>query len=143
MTNEQKQLLLKDLCARLPYGVKVCDDLGRIYELQIGNAYLIDLFYENGDYIEPPIKAYLRPMSSMTEEEIKKFEEVSQRTFGIDDIENTIFHREGAYGYFPVSIEIITNSIDYLNSIHVDYRGLIEQGLALSATDDMYNTKND
>ena len=47
MTQEEKQLLLKDLCARLPYGVKVQDELGRVNKLTIGNADLVRLFYNN------------------------------------------------------------------------------------------------
>lgn len=47
MKAEDKTLLLKDLCARLPYGVFVADDMQRTYKLEIGNSYLIDLFYNN------------------------------------------------------------------------------------------------
>ena len=43
MTQEDNQLLLTDLCARLPYKVKVFDDMGRTYPLNVGNAYFIDL----------------------------------------------------------------------------------------------------
>ena len=62
---------------------------------------------EKGEYIKP----YLRPMSSMTDEENKKLDEIW--------IKHTI--EEGA---------------DYLNSIHVDYRGLIEKGLAIAVTEE-------
>ena len=47
MTQEQKDLLLKDLCARLPYGVKVRDELGRINKLVIGNNDLVRLYYND------------------------------------------------------------------------------------------------
>ena len=124
MTEEEKQLLLKDLCARLPYKVMVGDDLGRIYELHIGNAYLIDLFCENGDYVEPPIKPYLRPLSSITDIEQKKY-----RMY-ICEIESSGFN-----------ILKMSEMIDWLNSIYVDYNGLIPMGLALPAPKDMYNFK--
>ena len=128
MTNEEKQLLLKDLCARLPYKVKVGDDLGRIYELHIGNAYLIDLYYENGDYVEPPIRPYLHPLSSMTEDEDKEWQ------------------------YYKCKIaescdELLEKRISELHNWfckkHFDYRGLIDKELALLAPDGMYNTKNE
>ena len=122
MTQEEKQLLLKDLCARLPY--KVVVDYGySAFDVHNGNyvkqeskcilnCYLLDVFMsprqnEKGEYIKP----YLRPMSSMTDEENKKLDEIW--------IKHTI--EEGA---------------DYLNSIHVDYRGLIEKGLAIAVTEE-------
>lgn len=122
MTQEEKQLLLKDLCTRLPYKVKVGDDMGRIYELPIGNTYLIDLFYENGDYVEPPIKPYLRPMSSMTDIEQKKYH------LHICEIDSSGFN-----------ISKMSEMIDWLNSIYVDYNGLIPMGLALEAPEGMYD----
>jgi len=128
MTKEDKELLLKDVCARLPYKVKVCDDLGRIYELPIGNTYLIDLFYENGDYVEPPIKPYLRSMNSMTEEEFREY----------NQNETCVLYEEGI-----LNGQTITSgeSVDWLNAHHFDFRGLIEKGLALEAPEDMYKTK--
>lgn len=129
MKTQDKEILLKDLCARLPYRVKVCDDLGRIYELSIGNTYLIDLFYENGDYVEPPIKPYLRPMSSMTVEEIVEFYDACT---GKDS--NGDFHIDGS-----VPLTYVQEKIDWLNAHHFDFRNLIPMGLALEAPDGMYN----
>lgn len=135
MTQEEKQLLLQDICGRLPYGVitKNCrnnfDVPAHLLPDVIGIKLLID---------EYDLKPYLRPMSSMTKKERQIFDEVSGRAFGIDIIENSMFHREGAYGCYPVCIGDITGSIDYLNSIHVDYRGLIPMGLAIEAPKDMY-----
>ena len=113
MKQEEKDLLLCDLCARLPFGVKVFDDMSRTYTLNIGNAYFIDLIYSNGDYVEPPLKPYLRPLSSMTEEE----EEMHRILYGNLEFEEYV---------------------DFLNSHHFDYRGLIEKGLALEAKEGMY-----
>ena len=122
MTQEEKQLLLKDLCARLPYGVMVkeCDGVK-----ENNNKLLdIDMFDEciNYDYIIEDIKPYLRPMSSMTEEECKELGDVM---FNFINSETYYTHKQ----------------IDWLNAHHFDYRGLIEKGLVLEAPEDMYKTK--
>ena len=106
MTEEEKQLLLQDLAARLPYEIILLSSNEKITYQTDGNT-AAELLVEEG-WI-----SYLRPMSSMTEEENKKLNEIW--------LKHTI--KEGA---------------DYLNSIHVDYRGLIEKGLALEAPEGMY-----
>lgn len=121
MTQEEKSLLLKDLCSRLPYGVKVLDDMGRTYELQIGNSYLIDLFYGNGDYVEVPIKPYLRSMDDMTEEERHDYNTIAM---------HTIVTSKG-FVHFEA-----TDLIDWLNAHHFDFRNLIERGLAIAVTEE-------
>ena len=112
MRQEDKELLLKDLCARLPYGV-ICKS----------NSYRNILF--NSSHISliesEEIKPYLRPMSSMTEEEKKENKHIAP---GIE-IEN------------GVRIPNV-HQIDWLNAHHFDYRGLIEKGLALKAPEEMY-----
>ena len=121
MTQEDKQLLLKDLSARLPYGVMI-----QIPELFYPQRKVIEKlvtiddlwhFNDNGIYIEN-VKPYLRPMSSMTEEEKEEYHKLCDSYYGI---------------YFD-SID----SIDWLNANHFDYRGLIEKGLALEAENGMY-----
>ena len=124
MAQEDKELLLKDLCARLLYDVIV--DYGyNAFDVRKGNYVkhgskrildcdLLDVFIsprqnEKGEYIKP----YLRPMSSMTEEEKLMYEGLM---IGIDNI------------------SYMLDVIDWLNSHHFDYRGLIEKGLAIDAT---------
>jgi hypothetical protein len=116
MTQEQKDLLLKDLCGRLPYFVKVqikneivvlnsiCDDDGYHFNF-IGDD-------REGVNIED-IKPYLFPLSSMTEEQMNQFNETLIGT------ENLGWSNE---------------TFDWLNANHFDYRGLIPMGLAIDAT---------
>lgn len=115
MTQEDKELLLKDLCARLPYNVRIRHYVNDIdfYSNPL-MTYDIDQLKNNKAIIKP----YLRPMLSMTEEE--KIEYRQKQT-------------NYEFGYFDTYA-----SIDYLNSIHVDYRGLIEKGLAIKASEEMY-----
>ena len=113
MTQEEKDLLIKDLCARLPYGVKV-----HIHDLNIDD-YDRNLVPEDISLFEIHrigIKPYLRPMSSMTEEEENKFGDV-------------MFNFINGETYYT------DKQIDWLNAHHFDYRGLIEKGLALEYID--------
>ena len=138
MTQEEKQLLLKDLCARLPYGgIKV---RRFVYTTDVDTIESVELLSE--DWIrefnleESILKPYLRPMSSMTEEENDEW-----RGCLLDNLVKSCDFQ------FPESEKYIalshSDSIDWLNAHHFDYRGLIEKGLALEAPKDMYNTKTE
>ena len=127
MTQEEKELLLKDLCARLPYGVKVLYE-GQVKEIQYiepiyNELKLLDDFSNYTIGIED-IKPYLRPMSSMTEEEVKEFYDVECMDVKVAYIKPTW------NWHFTI------NGIDWLNKNHFDYRGLIEKGLAIAVTED-------
>ena len=120
MTQEEKQLLFKDLCARVPYGVIVHRYSDNCYsdncDISIDNVddFVYFLEYSEGEEFKP----YLRPMGSMTEEEK---EELYQKTgFKVDD--------------YILGL----SAIDWLNAHHFDYRSLIEKGLALEAPEGMY-----
>ena len=124
MTQKDKELLLKDLCSRLPYGVKglhrgekrellVMDSFGS-YQV---NEY--DAWFDLNSVI---FKPYLFPLSSMTEEQKKEYQYITER-----------WMNDPAYS--------ISDSIDWLNKNHFDYRGLIEKGLALEAPEEMYKTE--
>ena len=138
MEKSLRELLLKDLCARLPYGVVVqitskhsvilgdgneSDESDEPYNvsLTIGNCdSLIDFF--NGDWVIG-IKPYLRPMSSMTEEEKKEFTKVLVKS------------QDCSYENNESSTTIVN---DWYLSKGFDVRGLIPKGLALEAPEDMY-----
>lgn len=127
MTQEDKQLLLKDLCARLPYGVKCKlwsyeNESSAITET-IKMSVLDAFIYNNTLTVKP----YLRPMSSMTEEEINEFILISDTVLWIGDKRSTCI--------------LSLRQIDWLNAHHFDYRGLIPMGLALKAKEGMYKTQ--
>ena len=129
MTQKEKDLLLKDLCARLPYGVKVQMADGAIEELLNVN---VNTFICNGLRGLP--KPYLFPLSSMTEEQKQEFLSVA----GYERREEDCGCHTETYYYDMVGHEhnFYPNSdvIDWLNKNHFDYRGLIEKGLAIDAT---------
>lgn len=133
MTQEDKQLLLVDICGRLPYGI--CANLPNhhlvshkyyIYECNVKNGWTTGILNCAGREecysaeIED-VQPYLRPISSMTKEEKKEFlDAVTWETNGkfyIDECEDITFYQE---------------KYDWLNAHHFDYRGLIEKGLAIS-----------
>lgn len=126
MTQEDKELLLKDLCARLPYHPKCeCDwkktapngTVGYIDEL---STFLIEQFEFADELDDIPIKSvkpYLRPISSMTEEEKEELNNVLEFQYYSDD-------------------SCMCESTDWLNAHHFDYRGLIGKGLAIEVTEE-------
>lgn len=123
MTQEEKQLLLKDLCARLPYQplCKKVDTEDDFCECDAPLGYSLRDLVDNKIIIKP----YLRPMSSMTEEE--KHELLRFGTVNLDKNNNVIdVCCVGFLNHAKVQ--------DYLNSIHIDYHGLIEKGLAIKVT---------
>lgn len=125
MTQEEKHLLIKDLCGRLPYDTWVQYEgkewlitgyghgrvslLPSVFSSAVGPCPLIEEF-----------KPYLRPLSSMTEEEKKEWH----------------------YLYLPLphknEATETERRIDWLNAHHFDYRGLIEKWLAFEAPEGMY-----
>lgn len=121
MTQEDKQLLFKDLCARLPYNtqIRIYNDSWEGYQVGKFDSTLAFHSIEAFKCERIDIKPYLRPMSSMTEEELTRYKCMND---ALD--ENYEVHIDNAYPAF-----------DYLNSIHVDYRGLIEKGLAIEVTE--------
>ena len=146
MTQEEKQLLLKDICARIPYGLfcQAEDGKGKLISVECSTGE--DLVYVDFGYPEAKeydlnegdsIKPYLRPMSSMTEEEKKEYE--SFFSTGEYSCGGSLYGTE--YEYIADSPDDISQSIclfDWLDVHHFDYRGLIEKGLALEAPEDMY-----
>ncbi len=160
MTQEEKDLLLKDLSSRLPYGVKckaidknprffidgkyeyvddIIKNIGILKNIESTTEGIlfglknIQCSTQNKYYILPAlwkfedIKPYLRPMSSMTEEEKEEYCNLQDR-------------------FFLSSKYLVTDAheiFDWLNAHYFDYRGLIPMGLALEAPEDIYNNKTE
>ena len=129
MTQEDKELLLRDLCARLPYGVKI-----ELTWWVMGEGTCINTTLEP-DHIEQllndedgdtEIKPYLFPLSSMTEEQHNEFFSYYH------DIEMAEVKASGDY----LKAAYIGDDAKYswLNKNHFDWKGLIEKGLAIDAT---------
>ena len=128
MTQEDKELLLKDLCARLPYSVKLfvqswderemeyIDNVDVLYSVN-GDSY-IQTVSEDYIFSAEDIKPYLFPLSSMTEEQKQEL-----RMFGSLDAESTM-----SLGEWAIQL------VDFYNKYHLDYRNLIPKGLAIDAT---------
>ena len=130
MTQEEKKLLLNDICTRLPYGLKC--QIQEDEDIYIGTLCKIEVDDKNGhllDFTEPisglncqvylsEIKPYLFPFSSMTKEQ----------TIEYCDLQAKFLYSS----QYPVtdSYELF----EWLNKNCIDYRGLIEKGLAINAT---------
>lgn len=138
MTQEEKRLLFKDLCAKFPYGVKFpyhkeedsnhreCDCVATLYSI---NEYSVEFDYSDNGFLErewsctlSEVKPFLRPMSSMTEEEFKEYHSM------LIDVDKSGLMNQG----------LITKIVDWLDEKMFDHRGLIPKGLALEAPEGMY-----
>ena len=117
MTQEDKELLLKDLSCRIPYGVIV--NVYRMPNVKLTSVSWYDeVSVEDsvGLYPISEVKPYMFPLSSMTEEQSKVYHELINGMFGTSAL---------------INFEVLT---DFFNANHLDYRGLIEKGLAIDAT---------
>ena len=123
MEQKEKELVLKDICARLPYGTKVRAFIGEKGENDeiLGCVHIFNFYAYK-------CKPYLRPMSSMTEEELKEY----HKTFFYHERYDNE-HKTGQ------NCSITFETYDWLNAHHFDYRGLIKKGLALEAPEGMYD----
>jgi hypothetical protein len=122
MKREEKELLLRDLCGRLPYGVKI--HIGKTQRIEEFGDINLRIGAINNTYAD--IRPYLFPLSSMTEEQ----KQYLKNRFCYDwDGE--------PYELWKYQIEIgdADELIDWFNKNHFDYRGLIKKGLAKDATD--------
>ena len=124
MTQEDKDLLLKDLCSRLPYGVilNCCNIVGEKLTAIDENGLI------NHDYDIDEVKPYLFPLSSMTEEQ-KKY--ITDR-WGIN--EDFDFEINPDWGEYFVDLGDVVDYVNWLIANHFDYRNLINKNLAIDCT---------
>ena len=135
MTQEEKELLLKDLGARLSYKLhcrvfKLNEDIKENDDILYGviGDNVVTLKSDKDECLMYyQIKPYLRPLSSMTKDEkaIYSNYKIVVRGLGI---------------VFEYNLDFVT---EWLLKHHFDYRGLIEKGLAIEAPEEMYNTKTE
>lgn len=150
MIQEHKELLIKDLCMRLPYRV-VVDYAHNAFDVHKGHyvkqgskciltCYLLNAFIsprqnENGEYIKPYL---LFPLSSMTEEQAKELFAIFGLTCPSTEEDYIKINECTGITFFLLrGFDVETHLdklIDYLNAHHFDYRGLISKGLAIDAT---------
>lgn len=137
MTQEEIDILLKDLCARLPYGVMVREEtvlydnknttsycIKKLSYVHIGKAFSrIKGFVHDYEYIYKP---YLFPLSSMTEEQKQEYSYIVNY-LNPDDTNNW---KEGEFIY----VDQMSELMHFFYKNHLDFRGLVKQDLALDAT---------
>ena len=133
MTQEDKELLLKDLCSRFPYNTICQVEFKNCGKYENKNMTLSGIFkdeayftIENGSVYSNNYKPYLFPLSSMTEEQEREYNTLRDFVYTHHYEYEDIVEDMGLYDNW--------RSIDYLNAHHFDYRGLIEKGLAVDAT---------
>ena len=136
MKQEPQELLLKDICARLPYGIKAsyygveeeCETWDEIEGVTLDEDF--GGYVDIGQYSLPieRIKPYLFPLSSMTREQKKYITD----KWGIN--EEFDFEIDTNWGKYFVELGDTVDFINWLNKNHFDVYGLIPMGLALDAT---------
>lgn len=145
MTQEEKKLLLADLCTRLPYEVKV-DHFGTVKELLgiMPSSENVMVGYDINDYedsVIEDIKPFLRPLSSMTEEEKEELRDTYDWVYSEypwddedEDEDDVLRNVEDVGGHYEPSAE----TYDWYNRKMFDHRGLIPMGLANESPEGMY-----
>lgn len=147
MTPENKELLLKDLCCRLPYGVKAyVKNWSKLDRKYYKGVYTVESIHPSLNnilvysercsvevivgYDDYEIKPYLFPLSSMTEAQQEEFDRIYA-----DDMQVVANNLKNRLDGKPYETNLgHYRHIDWLNANHFDYRGLTEKGLAIDAT---------
>lgn len=135
MTQKEKELVIEDLAARLPYGVRCSYPYGvdTLQSIDLEDmSFTFDCPSDDNYYEIDGIRPYLRPMSSMTKSERKEFDDFCV----IDEDAWMGNHKAG----FPKQARIMSKCVDWLNKKMFDHRGLIPKGLANESPEGMYNS---
>ena len=151
MKQEDKILLVKDLCSRLPYGVRVChmtsEFSGVLHDISVLHMYEgnsdsdkpdnivdyvadIDFFGDGYPYEVEEFKLYLFPLSSISSKQLKEVSEILGKEVEVfDNYLNIVDHTRNTFSYLELDA-----LFDWFNKNHFDYRNLIEKGLAIDCT---------
>jgi hypothetical protein len=151
MKQEDKILLVKDLCSRLPYGVRVChmtsEFSGVLHNISVLHMYEgnsdsdkydsivdyvadIDFFGDGYPYEVEEFKPYLFPLSSISSKQLKEVSEILGKYVEVfDNYLNIVDHTRNTFSYLELDA-----LFDWFNKNHFDYRNLIEKGLAIDCT---------
>ena len=151
MTKEDKILLVKDLCSRLPYGVRVChmasEFSGVLHNISVLHMYEgnsdsdkydiivdyvadIDFFGDGYPYEVEEFKPYLFPLSSISSEQLKEVSEILGKEVEVfDNYLNIVDHTRNTFSYLELDA-----LFEWFNKKHFDYRNLIERNLAIDCT---------
>lgn len=146
MKKEDKELLLRDLCSRLPYGVKaLCTEINtkKVYEVEGVCVYHKDVpivHLRGQGLINMPIMyvgPYLFPLSSLTSAQVGRIQDIMGCNVPWNISNGLLDWSVGGSvesEMFELRVEQIEQLIDFFNSNHIDYLGLIEKSLAIDAT---------
>lgn len=155
ITQKEKELLLQDLCTRLPYGVKATTTSNGWRDVYVVSGYNDDRIYldcpvyDEGDdeWLVESVKPYLRSMESMTKEELQQLQGIIDECgitwkpqIGYDTINEIYINGEVKLGNC-IPLIVMVEIVKWLLKHHFDYNGLIEKGLAIEAPKGMYDIK--
>lgn len=137
MTQENKELVLKDLCARLPYNV-ICQvefkENGKYNSkvMLLSGIFTDEAYFttKGGSIYSNEYKPYLFPLSSMTDKDLTEFLQINGMNLNSNELKD-FRNRKIA---IVSSLSSYSRNIDWLNAHRIDYRGLIPMGLAIDAT---------
>ena len=139
MTQEDRQLLIKDLCTRLPYGVMMGNKTLKETSYRLSGRDIDEAEFDD-EFDDLP---YLRPMLSMTDEDFQELHNLCPHSaFNKTNVPGWIVGISGSEYGRTSRVDEISNFIEWLNAHYFDYRNLIEKGLALEAPEGMYNFKD-
>ncbi len=138
MTEEDKELLFRDLCARVPYGVKV-QYMNNIFVIDYVSPMYGEVKLDTSDNWTvgvSEVKPYLFPLSSMTDEQKSELNKKFTVQFSGNDIYSIHYHSEGYWDTTDLELDFQDWLwfINWCYKNHFDIYGLISMGLALDAT---------
>ena len=143
MKKEHKEILIRELSRRLPYGlllkIHCLDDCYKYSRVTNDGLVFINNTRDNsqGNWVNIRnliIRPYLRSLSKMTKEEKEELEKYGFSFYGQTGVFDNINRGELIY----IDNKSIIETINYLDSHYFDYNNLIRKGIALEADEELY-----